>query len=89
LEENQLGKNPKSFHLKDKPRMHRLEEDRLARLSAVTRERRFSIGDTIVKEGDDTLMGHYLMMVRKGTVECTIQSDDGEQVMIQLYFSIT
>ena len=69
--------------------MHRLEDDRLARLSAVTRERRFSIGDTIVKEGDDTLMGHYLMMVRKGTVECTIQSDDGEQVMILLYFSFS
>jgi CRP-like cAMP-binding protein len=66
-----------------------LGDERLARLSAVTRERRFSIGDTIVKEGDDTLMGHYLMMVRKGTVECTIQSDDGEQVLVPVSFSLS
>ena len=55
----------------------------------MTRERRFSIGDTIVKEGDDTLMGHYFMMVRKGTVECTIQSDDGEQVLVPVSFSLS
>lgn len=48
----------------------------------VTREKRFSIGDTVCTEGDDTFMGHFFMMVRRGTLECTKAAADGREVFL-------